>query len=284
MSANQKPREKTKKILIYVAVIITMVVLFIPFFWMVITSFMSEREIYSNNYPDFHVFPRYFSLDNYVHIFTAEPEFYHSFLNSVMVSIPTVMIVTPIAVLAAYGISRLRWKNKGLVMFALLFTSMIPTMGILIPYYLIMINIGLYDTRSILILTYVAYRTPYCVWIMKGFFDTIPAGLEEAGMIDGCTRLQTLWRIILPLSLPGVAATAIFAFVNSWNEFLMALVLTEDVAKTFPVWIGTFIGMYKVSFAQLIAAGVISCVPVVVIALLFEKWIISGLIEGAVKG
>ena len=258
--------------------------LLIPFFWMFVTSLMREREIYSNNYPNFHILPQHPTFHNYISIFTEAQGGYQSFVNSLAVALPTTAIVVVLAVLAAYALSRLRVKGKNTILFTMLFSSMVPTMGILIPYYLFTIKSGLYDTKLILILTYVAYIMPYSVWVMKGFFDTIPASLEEAAMVDGCTRLQALYKIILPLSLPGLAATGIFAFISSWNEFLIGLVLTETQSVTYPVWISLFVGVYKVAFAQLMAAAVVATIPVIVVALLFQKWILQGLIEGAVKG
>ncbi|NPV55025.1 MAG: carbohydrate ABC transporter permease [Firmicutes bacterium] len=280
-----KIRRKTVlQALTYVAVVISMGLLLIPFFWMFVTSLMREREIYSNNYPNFHVLPQHPTFHNYISIFTEVQGGYQSFANSLAIALPTTAIVVVLAVLAAYALSRLRVKGKNTILFTMLFSSMVPTMGILIPYYLFTIKAGLYDTKLILILTYVAYIMPYSVWVMKGFFDTIPASLEEAAMVDGCTRLQALYKIILPLSLPGLAATGIFAFISSWNEFLIGLVLTETKSVPYPVWISLFVGVYKVAFAQLMAAAVVATIPVIIVALLFQKWILQGLIEGAVKG
>ena len=251
---------------------------------MITTSFMSEGEIYSNNYPNFHLLPRKVTLENYRSLFTQDPRFYQTFTNSIKVSLPVTLIVTVITSLAAYSLSRFRLKRRNLYMFLFLFTSMVPTMGILIPYYLVTLKMHLYDTYFILIVTYIAYISPFSIWIMKSFFDTVPENLEDAGTIDGCTKMQILRLIILPLSLPGIAAVAVFSFISAWNEFLIALILTEVKAQTFPVWIGTFVGMYEIKFGKLITAGVLSCIPVVVIALIFQKWIIRGLTEGAVKG
>ncbi len=277
-------REFIKRLFIYLGIVIALGLLLLPFSTMIINSLMTEREIYSNNYPDFHIFPRNFTLEHYKSLFTEDPRFYRSFFNSLKTALPVTFIVTVIASLAAYSLSRFRLRRRNLLLFVFLFTSMVPTMGILIPYYLGTLKIGLYDRTILLIITYLAYISPFAIWIMKSFFDTIPENLEDAATVDGCTHLQTLRLIILPLSLPGIAAVSVFAFINTWGEFLIALVLSEDKAQTFPVWIGTFVGMYQVEFGKLITAGVLSCLPVVVVALIFQRFVIRGLIEGAVKG
>lgn len=275
--------------LFYLLLYSTMFIILIPFIIMVLSSFMSEHEIYLNNYPNFHLFAREWNTSselfaNYKWLLTKSERGIATFINSLKIAIPTTIISTVVACLAAYPLSRTRLKGKNTILFLFLFASMVPTMAILIPLYLQFVKIGLYDTIWAVIIVLTAYILPFSIWVMKAFFDTVPDSLEEAALIDGCTRPKALLKIIMPLALPGIGAIAIYAFISSWAEFLIALVLTRTNAQVFTMYIASFVNAENVEISKVLTAGVVSCIPVVILALVFQKLIVRGLIEGAVKG
>ena len=276
-------RNKLKKISIYLLITLVMILILTPVFLIISNSLMTEKEIYSSYYPNFHIIPKKATLQNYFDLFKEE-RFYASFYNSLSISIPTTLLVLIISSMASYSISRMKIKKKGLVLFLYLFTSMLPTMAILLPLYIQSVKINIYDTKFVMILVLSAYITPFSVWILKSFFDAIPSSLEEAAMIDGCNRIKALLKIILPLSLPGLGAVSVFAFIASWSEFLIGIILTSTEAQPYTVYVGMFVSTERILFGQLLASAVVAMIPVIAIALIFQNFIVKGLIAGAVKG
>jgi multiple sugar transport system permease protein len=206
-------------------------------------------------------------------------------LNSIYVAAFVTLICVALGVLAAYAFSRLRFPGKEKVLFVLLFSYMLPPIAVIIPLYQMFSNFRMLDTREALILVYSAILVPFVIWMMRTYFDTIPRDLEDAAKIDGCTHLQILFRVILPLSLPGIVATLLFAFLMSWEEFFIALILTSTPeSKTIPVAIAEFSGRHSIDFGMMATGGVLASLPPVFIALFFQKYIIGGLLSGAVKG
>lgn len=277
------------RILFYFLLYFSIFILLIPFIIMVLSSFMSEHEIYLNNFPNFHIFPNEWNtagelFANYRWLLTKSERGISTFINSLQVAIPTTIIVTVFACLAAYPLSRTNIKGRNTILFIFLFASMVPTMAILIPLYLQFTKMGLYDSIWAVIIVLTAYILPFSIWVMKAFFDTVPDSLEEAALIDGCTRTKALIKVIIPLALPGIGAVAVFAFISSWAEFLIPLVLTRMDAQVFTMYIGLFVNAENVEVSKVLTAGVVACLPVVIMALLFQKLILKGLIEGAVKG
>jgi multiple sugar transport system permease protein len=277
------------RVLFYFLLYSAMFIILMPFMVMVLSSLMSEHEIYLNNYPNFHIFPNEWNtLDelfaNYSWLATKSERGIATFVNSLQVAIPTTIISTVVASIAAYPLSRSNLKGKNTILFIFLFATMVPTMAILIPLYLQFTKMGLYDNIWGVVVVLTAYILPFSIWVMKGFFDTVPDSLEEAALIDGCTRWKALIKIIIPLALPGIGAVAVYAFISAWAEFLIPLVLTRMNAQVFTMYIGLFVNAENVERSKVIAAGVVSCIPVVILALGFQKLIVRGLIEGAVKG
>jgi multiple sugar transport system permease protein len=179
----------------------------------------------------------------------------------------------------------MNFAGQGKLMYLMLFSYMLPPIMILVPLYTIMRDLVLLDKLQGLILVYSALIMPFAVWIMRGYFLTIPRDLEDAGLIDGCTRLGVLFRVVLPLSAPGLVATALFCFLASWEEFLIALVFTSSPeAKTIPVAIAEFTGRHAIDYGMMATGGVMAAIPPILIALLFQRYLISGLTSGAVKG
>ena len=268
-----------------------LVLLFIyaPLAWLVISSISTRSELLS--VPP-HWIPQEITLENYRNIFISGPGtpdahrvFRKALGNSLIISTAVTAISVFLGTLAAYAFARVDFKGRNSGLFAILGTRMLPAISIIIPLYMIANKFGLINTRIILIVLYLSFTLPFVIWIMVSFFKTIPRELEDAAFIDGCSRIETLWRIILPISGPGLASTIIFAFLLSWDEFFFALLFTStDVAKTVPVAIAEFTGRYAVDYGAMTTGGVLAAIPPVLLALIFQRYIVSGLTSGAVKG
>jgi multiple sugar transport system permease protein len=186
---------------------------------------------------------------------------------------------------AAYAFSRFHFPARGWMILAFMATTMLPPIALLLPLYQIMNALGLSDTPLALIIIYSSFVTPYVVWLMRGYLDTIPRELDDAARVDGCSRFGALWRVILPVARPGLLSTSLLAFLLAWDEFLYALVITQtNASKTIPVALNDFIGRYGVDFGRLAAGGVIAAIPPLIIAFAFQRFIVAGLTAGSVKG
>jgi len=267
---------------IYGSLIVFSIFFLLPLFWILLTSFKQQVDTFS-------IPP--------VWLFTPELTHYHSIIwrkpiinqlmNSIVTSGGAVLISTVVGSLAAYGISRMKTKAYNNLSFWFFSQRMLPLVTVVIPLYVLFRNMGLYDTRWGLILAYTNISLPFVVWMMITYFDDLPVELEEAAMIDGCSRLQTFLRIALPLAAPGLVATAIFCLVLTWNDFLVALVLTGPKSKTLPLEImGYFYpsGREGFNWGPLTAISVVATIPVFVFTLLVQKRLVQGLTMGAVKG
>ena len=204
--------------------------------------------------------------------------------NSILVSLITTALCVAVGSLAAYPLARMQLPYRNFFMGLVVSTRMVPAVTLLIPLFLVVRQLGLIDTLPSLILVYTAFFLPYILWMLRNFFEDMPRSLESAAMVDGCSRLGTLVRIILPVSAPGVTATAIFCLIVTWNEFLFALVLTTRSAKTLIVKIAEYRGLWDLPLNKLAAGGVMAIIPIVLIVMLLSRQIIRGLTEGAVKG
>lgn len=210
--------------------------------------------------------------------------FRQSVFNSTIVAVIVTLVSVSAGSLAAYATSRMRFKGREEILFTMLFSYMLPPIIILIPLHVIMGKLGLIDSRLSLIIIYCALILPFAVWTLRGFFNTIPSDLEDAARIDGCSRLGAFFRVMLPLSLPGLSATSLLCFILSWEEFLIALVFTSSPAsKTIPVAIAEFTHRYQIDYGFMAAGGVIAAIIPVVLSLVFQKGLITGLTAGAVK-
>jgi multiple sugar transport system permease protein len=261
------------------AIILTIVLL--PIYWMVAASLKSNLEITQQAT----LYPHAPSFDNYRRLF-SEKQFGDYLTNSLVVTACSVALSLVIGTLAAYAIARfrLRFNLERTVGLSLLTLRIVPPVVILIPVYLLMLQLRLLDTWLGLIITYTALNITFCVWMMESFFREIPADLEEAAMVDGDSRLTAFRRIVLPLARPGLVATAIFAVIVTYNEFLFALVLTSTPsAETMPVGAATLIGRINIDWGAMSAAGVVGAVPIIVFALLVQRHLVRGLTMGAVK-
>jgi len=256
-------------------------IVLLPIYWMVAASLKPNQEITQ----DGTLYPHAPTFDNYRHLF-SQKQFGDYLTNSLAVTAASVALALIAGSLGAYAIARfrLRFRLERMVGLSLLTLRIVPPVVILIPVYLLMLSLDLLDTWLGLIITYTALNITFCVWMMESFFREIPVDLEEAAMVDGDSRFTAFRRITLPLAAPGLAATAIFAVIVTFNEFLFALVLTATPrAMTMPRGTATLIGRIDTDWASMSAAGVIGALPIVIFALLVQRHLVRGLTLGAVK-
>ena len=253
----------------------------VPFYWLVTTSF--KRQIDYLAYPPV-IIPPTWTLEGYRVLFEQQ-DLGHFFANSVIITLTSTALAVFLGALAAYSLARARFpfKLNGILAFWMLLTRMYPAIATAIPYFLIMRDLRLLDTRPALILTYTAFNLPFVIWLLIGFFEELPAELERAAMIDGCNAWQRFWKIVLPISAPALVATAILSAILAWNEFLFAVMLTRVNAKTLPVVMSGFITDRGTQWDQMTALGVITVLPVLVFALVVQRYLVRGLTLGAVK-
>ena len=257
-----------------------LVVILFPLAWIFLTSIKDKTEIY--------VFPvRYWpnnpTFENYVELFKIS-SFGTYFLNSLIVALAGAAGSMLCAILGAYILARFTFKGKGALLFAFLFTQMVPMFIILAPLYAMMSSLKLINHLSSLMIVYAVMNIPYCTVTLRGFFQRIPGSLEEAAMIDGCNRLQSLVRIVIPVMASGVAATFMFVFVQCWNEVFLAIMFIDvEQYKTIPVALNSFIMKYDINWGALAAGIVVSIVPTMVMFAFVQKYIAGGLTAGAVK-
>ncbi|WP_448379238.1 carbohydrate ABC transporter permease [Fervidobacterium sp.] len=277
---------KTKKLIfkvtLTIAVIFVLIWCIFPFYWAVVSSLKPNIELFD---PNPTLIPKNPTFSNYVKVFAERP-FHVNIWNSIVVSGITTLTTLIFGSFAGYAIARLRMKGKAFVMALILSVSMFPQISILGSLFVILRKLGMINTYQGLILPYVAITLPLTTWILQNFFRDLPKEIEEAAAIDGCTRLRTLFQIVFPMSAPGLVATGLLTFITAWNEFLFAFTFMQKPQYyTVPVAIAMFAGrtQYEQPWGQLMAAAVIVTAPLVVLVLVFQNRIISGLSAGAVK-
>jgi multiple sugar transport system permease protein len=278
-----------RTILLTFLVILVLLFIYLPVAWLVISSLSTRAELLST---PIHWIPQQPTFQNYISILfpgqgTSEVArtFRITLMNSLLVASFVTVIALVVGSLASYALIRLRFPFQRAMLIGILGTRMIPEISLIIPLYLFATRVGLFNSRAILVITYLSFALPFAIWLMAAFFDTIPLELEDAARIDGCNRLEILWKIILPISAPGLVSTGLFVFLTAWDEFFFALILTSTVAaKTVPVAIAEFSGRYVVDVGGMMTGGVLAAIPPVLLALLFQRYIVSGLTAGAVKG
>ena len=252
-----------------------------PIVWTVLTSLKTEGEIVSR---DFRWLPTSLTFENYVTLWERSG-YPHLLRNSAIVTGMTVLMSLTIGTVAAYSISRYRFRGRSSLMIFYLVIRMFPFTLLLIPLFIMLRNLSLFDTHFGLALTYTTFLLPLCVWMLKGFFDGIPPDLEEASRVDGSTRLGALIRIVLPLARQGIAATTVFIAIGAWNEYVWALLLTTaDGARTWPVGLQLMVGEFQMPWGVLSASGIISIIPIIIGFAIVQRALVSGLMAGGVKG
>ncbi|ADD41981.1 carbohydrate ABC transporter permease [Stackebrandtia nassauensis] len=266
----------------YLALLAYMCFLAFPLLFLLSTAFKTPRELKS---PDAGLLPEHFDLGNFSSAIT-KADLFTAAGNSLLVSATTTVLVTLVALPAAYALVRFRTKLRGLATGWILLSQVFPFILIIIPLFLLLKNIGLVDTLLGLVLVYAVWALPFSLWMLQGYVSAIPVELEEASAVDGAGRLTTLTRIVLPLLAPGLVATSLFTFINSWNEFFFALVLIQDPdMQTLPLALARFVGVEgQVQLGQLAAAALLACVPSLAFFMFIQKRLTAGLLSGAVKG
>jgi multiple sugar transport system permease protein len=254
---------------------------FFPALWILFTSLKTESELMRIPIT---ILPNAPTLANYVRVFTDQPILLFLF-NSVLVATLSTLLCVIVSSLAAYALVRLRVPLPGLILSVLLGISMFPLISLVVPLFQVMRDISLLNTWPALILPYAVLSMPVCTLVLISFFQDIPKDLENAAMIDGCTRVGALWNVVIPLTAPGVFTAAILSFVNAWDEFLLALTLSPRVAsRTLPVGITLYQGEFSFPWPIISAALVIAIVPICVIIAVFQERVVGGLTSGGMKG
>lgn len=297
-----------QNLVILVGALIVAVYVLAPVTWLVSSSFQNEAEVVS--VPP-HWIPEQPTLMNFEAIFTAgsqEEEVTYetrsgqdpasggyipstaknllpAMWNSTVVATLVVILNLLVGVPAAYALAKIRFWGREASVYFILITRVIPDIALVVPFFLVIKNLGMLDTIGSLVLTYLAVTVPFTVFILVQYFEGLPDELDKAARVDGCSRFQALVRVFLPLSLPSLVAVVLFAFLTSWNEFLLALMFTQTSAsQTLPIVLAAFTSDFTISFSFINAAGVLAIVPPVIVAVIFERYIVSGLTAGAVKG
>ena len=255
---------------------------FFPAIWILLTSFKSSTELFQKPIT---YWPQNPTLQNYVVAAIEQPLFQVFMKNSVIVALLSTVISLIVASFAAYAIARLNLKHRQLILTAIIASSMFPLVTLLVPIFETMRALGWLNSYMALVFPYVVLNLPVCTLILVSFFQSIPRDLENAAMIDGCTRFGTLWRVVLPLSAPGVFTAGILAFVNAWDEFLLALSLNSSAAmRTLPVGITLYQGEFTFPWPIISAALVVAIVPVAIVIAIFQERVVGGLTAGGLKG
>jgi multiple sugar transport system permease protein len=281
VSRSRRQTQRLYDALAYVILICAFVFAVFPIVWTLLTSLKSNADIVT---ADIQYLPLHPTFQNYVSLW-EQAGFPAMFLNSAIVTLLTVIACLVVGVTGAYSLSRYRFRARGQILLFYLVIRMFPAVLMLLPIFIALRVLGLYDTHVGLALAYTAFLTPVAIWILKGFFDTIPPELEDAARIDGCTRAGAIVRVVLPLARPGVAATAVLIAISAWNEFLFALMLTTSQGiRTWPVGLQLMVGEYQLPWGLLTAGGIISIAPIVLFFILVQRSLVRGLTLGAVKG
>ena len=254
---------------------------FFPAVWILLTSFKPELELVQKPIT---YLPQDFTVQNYVQVFAQQPLGLY-LLNSVVVATASTIVTLVVSAFAAYAIARLRLRHRDLILAAIIASSTFPLVTLLVPIFETMRTLGILNTYPALILPYVVLSLPVCTLVLVSFFQSIPRDLENAAMIDGATRFGALWRVVVPLAAPGVFTAGILAFVNSWDEFLLALSLNSAVRmRTLPVGIALYQGEFTFPWHIIAAALVVAIVPIAVLIALFQERVVGGLTSGGMKG
>jgi multiple sugar transport system permease protein len=300
----------SKRALLFIGSLLFILYVLAPIGWLVSSSLQSEAEITS--VPP-HWVPHMPTIGNFAAIFksggqaatddshnegeskgdangagfipsTAKnllPSMWNSFVVAVVVVVLNLLVSVP----AAYAMAKIRFIGRTTSIYIMLTSRVIPDIALVVPFFLLIQKLGLLDNRLSLIITYLAITVPFSVFILLGYFESLPDELDKAARVDGCSRFQTLTLVFLPLATPSLVAVVLFTFLTSWNEFLLALMFTQTPAsQTMPIVIAAFTSDFNISFSFINAAGVLAIIPPVIIAIMFERYIVSGLTAGAVKG
>jgi len=269
-------QKKGKKLIAVILTYLVLVCFSFPFIWMLTASFKTQAQIMSTD--NFFIFKPTFN--NYTSVF-QEYDFLRFVINSFIVAVGSTLLSLLLGLPAAYAIARYHLQKLGMV---ILIARIIPGITFLIPWFILFSKINLVDTYAALILAHMLVGLPFIVWIMISFFEALPKEIEESGLIDGCSNHQVFMRIILPISGPGVITASLLSFIFSWNNFMFSIILAGDKTKTLPIAVFNFMSYSEINWGALMAAACIITLPVLIISLLAQRYVVSGLASGAVKG
>ena len=251
-----------------------------PILWMLSSSFKSNTEIFE--FPP-RLLTESFSFDAYLRIL-SDPEKVRYFVNSYIVSLAVTGATLVIAILAAYAFSRFEFPGKRVINVVIISVQAVPPITLLIPYFGLMVSLGLYNTYAGLILTYMVFTLPYAIIMMTGYFNTLPRELDEAVRVDGAGSMTALWRILVPISVPGIVSVGIYTFMIAWNEYLFALTLTKTQdMRTVPIGIQLLMGQHSYEWNEMMAMSILGSIPILILFLFFQRYFIGGLTAGSVK-
>lgn len=271
---------RTKKAILSTAGALVSIIFLIPYIRMLTTSLTPKSELYS--IPAEYL-PTWFDFSNFITVWDSAP-IARYIVNTLIIAGAATVLVLLVAIPAAYYLARFRFKSRNLILLLVLATQMFAPTSMVIGIYREFVALGLVNTYTSLILVNAAFNLAFSVWILTGFFSSIPAEVEEAAMLDGCSRMKVLRTITLPLALPGLLTATIFTFIAAWNEFVVALTLTSSPAvRPLTVGLTSFIGLYEVQWHYVFAVSLIAIIPVVILFISIEKWLVSGLTAGSIK-
>jgi N,N'-diacetylchitobiose transport system permease protein len=281
MNLTPHHRGRTRRTVANGAGVLISVVMLFPVYWMALTAVKPSSEILTFE-PTF--LPSSVTLDSFGRAVSA-PHFWDAVRNSLIVAGTVTAIAVTVAFLAAVAIARFRFYGRRAFIFAILVVQMVPLNAMIIPIYLLLNDVDQVNRLSGVVITYLSFVLPFTVWTLRGFVANVPKQLEEAAMMDGCTRFEAFWRVVLPLVFPGLVATSIYALIQAWNEYVMAYVLLSDQSKeTLPVWLVSFVTARGIDYGALMAGATLMSLPVIVFFVIIQRQVVSGLVAGAVKG
>ncbi len=274
-------RSLKSKLLLYMGLTLFTIPVIFPIYWMVVSSIKTPEDLFT--IPP-KLFPTGVSFESYVQVI-LHSDIPRYLLNSFIIAILTTVISLFICVLAAYSFARFEYPGKRIVLISMLFSYIIPPVLLFLPFYMILSKIGMINTYSGIIAAHLTLVTPFLLWMLMPFFKSIPKSLEEAAMVDGASVTQVFTKIVLPLAVPGIFSSGIFAFTFSWNEFLYSsVILMDESLRTLPVGISGFVSSYDIRWGAIMASSVLAAIPVVLVFRLIQNYFIEGLTAGAVKG
>ena len=274
-------RRTLRTVVVYLALWVAFVWAVFPFYWMVVTSLRPSAEVFQRP-PS--LVPSGITFQHYVELLVGG-EFWRFALNSVVLTLAVTVASVVVSVTAGYAMARYRFRGSVALPLVMLYGQMFPPVLLLIPFYIQLRTFGWLDSLWGLVPVYMSYMLPLCVWLMRGFFAQVPMSLEDAARLDGCTRWQAFWRVILPMALPGIVAVATWVMIHTWNEYLYAstFIMSQE-NRTLPLSLSALIGQYMTDWGMLMAGGVITALPIVLVFFLLQKSLVSGIGGGAVKG
>ncbi len=294
VSARRRPglrvrlRRAGRSVLLYGLMLLALALVLAPFAWLLISSVAAPVDLLERPLrwiPAHITFQRFVDLTVGSTPDASAQGFRAALLNSSIIASTVTALSMVVGTVAAYAFARLRFPGRGWLILAFMATYMLPPIALILPLYQIMSALHLRDTPLALIIIYSSFVTPYVIWIMRGYLETISPELDDAARVDGCSRLGALVRVIVPVAAPGLVSTALLAFLTAWDEFLYALIITQtNASKTLPVALNDFIGRHGIDFGLLATGGVIAALPPVLIAFVFQRYIVAGLTAGSVKG